>query len=94
MEVIPSSKVIEYFNNILDRSKADKLHSFCIARSMYFLFDIIREHGKQHLCFYFKCRFCRLLLTVLLSGKHYNLLKIVKENSIIIVKNKDSIKFV
>ena len=69
MEIIPPSKTIEYFDNIIDQNKAKNLHSICIARSIRFLMENVRGHNDHYRCQCFKCRVCRLLMNELLSRK-------------------------
>ena len=60
MEIIPSSKILEYFDNVVGQSKAEKLYSFCAARAVRFLYEDIGEHSKNYCCYCFKCHICRL----------------------------------
>ena len=77
MEIIPASKRIEYFNNLADQNKTEKLHSICITRSNRFLLENIRAHNNSYWCFCVKCRICRLLVFVRFSRKHQKILKII-----------------
>ena len=94
MEIIPPSKTIEYFDNIIDQNKAKNLHSICIARSIHFLVENVPGHNDHYRCQCFKCRVCRLLVNELLSRKYFSFLKYINKSTFIIVKNGDLIKFV
>ena len=94
MEIIPTSKTVEYFCDIVDQNKAKKLHSICIARCIRFLVEHVRGHNGKLPFHCFKCRICRVLMNELLSRKDFNLLKVIKKDTFIIVKKRDLIKFV
>lgn len=66
--------IFMYFDNVVDPFKAHKLHSFCVARSIYHVTTLIQGHGKEYKCHCFKCLICRLLMRTLLSRKHKKLL--------------------
>ena len=68
--VVHPTKILNYFNNIIDQDKAQKLHSFSIARSICHIAVQIAGHSDNYHCYCFLCRIYRLLLTVLLSRKH------------------------
>ena len=79
MEVIPPSKTIEYFDNMIDQNKAKSLHSIYVAGSIHFLVKNIHGHNDNYRCQCFKCRVFRLLMNKLLSIKCFNLLKYLKK---------------
>ena len=59
------------------KPKAKNLHSIWIARTVRYIGSKIREHSKDYKCHCFKCLVCRMLLTVLISRGHLNLLLIL-----------------
>ena len=54
MEIIPLSKTIEYFDNMLDQNKVKNLHSICIARGIRFLAKNVCGHNDHYWCQCFK----------------------------------------
>ena len=94
MEIIPSLKILEYFYNAIDQSKAEKLHYFCAARAVCFLYEDVKGHGKHFCCYCFKCRICRLLMYVMLCRKHHHYLKIITNDTPVVVKNNNLFKVV
>ena len=79
---INSTKVLEYFNNIVYPAKTKKLHLFSIAESVCHSADQIDGHNLTYECHCFSCMICRILLTTLFSRGHQKLLQIVKKITI------------
>ena len=74
-------KVFDYFNNMVDPSRARQLDFFSIARSICYLAVQIDGHSLHYHCHCFSCRICRILLTMLLFRNHRKLLQIVKKTN-------------
>ena len=75
---IDPTKVLDYFNNMVDPSTATQLHSFSIGRSICHLAVQTDGHSLHYRCHCFSCGICRILLTMLLSRTGFpHLLKIL-----------------
>ena len=75
------SKILDYFNNVVDPDKAKELHSLCLARSVCHLSFQINSHSRTYNCRCFVCRIFRILLQVLFSRGHQKLLLVITRNN-------------
>ena len=75
------SKILDYFNNVVDPDKAKKLHSLCLARSVCHLSFPINGHSLTYNCHCFVCKIFRILLQVLFSRGHQKLLLVITRNN-------------
>ena len=82
--IIDPQKLLEYFDNVVDQSKADQLHS---ARCFSYIITLIRNHGKDYKCYCFLCKISRLLIQTLPSRKHYKLLVFVNTQNYLTATN-------
>lgn len=85
---IDPTKILEYFDNVVDPIKANQLYSFYIARSICHVGVQIDGHNLNYHCHCFMCRICQILLTMLLSKKHQRLLEIVKISNYLYVTDE------
>ena len=75
------TKILEYFDNVVDPVKAQQLHSFCISKSICHIAVQIEGHSLTCHCHCFLCRISRILLTTLLSRELQGLLQVVKKTN-------------
>ena len=59
--------IFDYFENVVNSTKAQNLHVFSIAVTLQYHSKMFKEHSKNHCCYCFKWRIYRLLIQTLLS---------------------------
>ena len=59
--IVYSSNISSYFNNIIDATKLNDLHSYSIAVSLHYLSTEIKGHNDNSRCHCFKCLVYRSL---------------------------------
>lgn len=74
--------VFNRFDNCLDELKANNLNSVCLVRCVRYVGCKTKNHDRLNICSCFKCKLAWLLLSVLDSIEHLQLLHFFKtENS-------------
>ena len=68
--------IFEYFDNVVNFTKAQNLHVFSIAVTLQYHSGMFKEHSKTYYCHCFKCRIYRLLIQTLLQKGYKNILYI------------------
>ena len=86
--VVHPKNIFIYFDNNLNYAKVKNLHSFCIVQSVWYIATKINGHSNNYSCCCLKCLLCRLLLSILLSRGHKQLLSIVTCRNFMFVTNK------
>ena len=65
--VVQSMNIFPYFDNLVDPTKANNLHFYCIATSLHHISTIIKTDGENYRRHCFKFLFYCLLVRTLLS---------------------------
>ena len=86
--VVHPENIFLYLKNHLNHAKAKNLHRFCLARSIRYIFSLIKGHNISYKCHCFKCLVCRMLRGVLFSRGHKKLLSTVTNRNYMFITNK------
>ena len=78
--VVHATNIFLHFDKFLNPAKAKNLYSFCIARSICYIANLING---------FKCLVCRVLISMLPSRGHKRLLYIVNRKNYLYISNGD-----
>ena len=87
--VVHATNIFLHFDKFLNPAKAKNLYSFCIARSICYIANLINGHSNCYRCDCFKCLVCRVLISMLPSRGHKSLLYIVNRKNYLYISNGD-----